>query len=356
MAVDWKLALSLVRARRPEHASEIEMSGLAGLEFVTTAADPSAEQGVETAALASVTMDRSRGLRMSDAQAALGGRVVAVFNTASGSCDANSHGQAQQIFQEAGLGDVEIHVVTPAEIGETLKAAVARADVLVVLGGDGTIGSAATLCADSGPYLIPLPGGTMNMLPKALYGTADWQSALKATLAAPETKAVSGGAVGGHRFYCAAIFGAPSLWADAREAVREGDLLEAAKRAVTATRRSLSDAIDYEFGDRTGSADAVAVICPLISQVMDGEEAALEAVALDPSTAVGLFGLAFHAAFDGWRNDPSVTRAKVKCVDVLAHGEIPTILDGEKIEIERHAKVTFLPTAFRAIVPQPSKA
>lgn len=292
---------------------------------------------------------------MSDAKSALAGRVVAVFNTGSGSFDAASEGQAREIFEDAGLEGVKIHVVAPSEIGETLKTAVAEADVLVVLGGDGTIGGAATLCGATGPYLIPLPGGTMNMLPKALYGTADWQSALKATLAAPEVQNVSGGQAEGHGFYCAAIFGAPSLWADAREAVREGDLIEAAKRAVTATRRSLSDAIDYEFGDLKGSAEAVAVICPLISQAMDGEEMALEAVALDPGTAAGLFGLAFHAAFDGWRNDPSVTRAKVKCVDVLAHGEIPAILDGEKVEIQRHAKVTFLPTAFRAIVPEPTE-
>ena len=288
---------------------------------------------------------------MSEAHAALAGRVVAVFNTASGSCDATSESQARRIFAEAGLDAVEIHVVSPSEIAQTLKAAVADADVLVVLGGDGTIGSAATLCGQDGPYLIPLPGGTMNMLPKALYGAGDWQAALSATLAAPRIRRVSGGDADGQRFYCAAIFGAPSLWADAREAVREGDLVEAAKRAVTATRRSLSDAIDYEFGDQKGSADAVAVICPLISQVMDGEEAALEAVAVDPGTAAGLFGLAFHAAFDGWRNDPSVTRAKVRCIDVLAHGEIPAILDGEKVEIERHAKVTFLPMAFRALVP-----
>ncbi|MBI1684167.1 diacylglycerol/lipid kinase family protein [Caulobacter hibisci] len=273
-----------------------------------------------------------------------------MFNTGSGSCDAEAHSQAQKIFEEAGLHDVEMHVVEPSEVARALRTAVANADVLVVLGGDGTIGGAATLCGAEGPFLIPLPGGTMNMLPKALYGTADWPSALRATLADPQIKVVSGGEAEGHRFYCAAIFGAPSLWADAREAVREGDLVEAAKRAVTATRRSLSDAIDYEFGAMAGSADAVAVICPLISQAMAGEEEALEAVALDPGTAAGLFGLAFHAAFDGWRNDPSVTRAKVKCVDVLAHGEIPAILDGEKVEIERHAKVTFLPTAFRAIV------
>ncbi len=289
---------------------------------------------------------------MTGASEALAGRIIAIFNTASGSCDASSADKARQIFSDGGFGDVEILSVGPSEVAETLKSAVNRADVLVVLGGDGTIGGAASLCGDTGPYLVPLPGGTMNMLPKALYGTVDWQSALKATLAAPKVQNVSGGDAEGHKFFCAAILGAPSLWADAREAVREGHLVEAAKRSVTATRRSLSDAIEYEFGSINGSAEAVAVICPLISQDMDCDETALEAVALDPTTAAGLFGLAFHAAFDGWRNDASVTRANVSCVDVRAHGEIPVILDGEKVCIDREVKITFLPVAFRALVPK----
>jgi diacylglycerol kinase family enzyme len=285
-----------------------------------------------------------------EARDVLAGRIVAVFNTGSGSCDANSEDPARELFLSAGL-DVEIVVAGASEISAALKTAVGRADVLVVLGGDGTIATAATLCGDTGPLLIPLPGGTMNMLPRALYGAVDWRAALKATLADPEVQNVSGGEAEAHRFYCAAILGAPSLWADAREAVREGDLLEAAKRAVTATRRSFSDAIEYEFGETKGAAEAVAVICPLISQDMSLEEAALEAVALDPGTAAGLFGLAFHAAFDGWRNDRSVTREKVSSVTVRAHGEIPVILDGEKVQIERKVKITFLPTAFRALVP-----
>jgi len=287
---------------------------------------------------------------MPDAKDALVGRIIAVLNTGSGSCDAHSEEQATAIFREAGL-DAEVISVGPGELGDALADAVGRADILVVLGGDGTIATAANLCGHRRPLLIPLPGGTMNMLPKALYGSADWRAALKATLAEPAVRKVSGGEAQGRRFYCAAILGAPSLWADAREAVRDGHLVEAVKRAVTAARRSLSDAIEYEFGEVTGSADAVAVICPLISQDMSADDEALEAVALDPATAAGLFGLAFHAAFDGWRNDSSVTRAKVDSVSVHAHGEIPVILDGELIQIEREVKITFLPTAFRALVP-----
>ncbi len=72
---------------------------------------------------------------------------------------------------------------------------------------------------------------------------------------------------------------------------------------------------------------------------------------MDPDTAAGLFGLAFHAVFDGWRNDPSVTRVKTKTVRVEGHGDIPVILDGEKVKVGRVATIEFIPVAFRALVP-----
>src|SRR5437764_12494474 len=83
-------------------------------------------------------------------------------------------------------------------------------EVLIVLGGDGTIRTAAEACAEKGSYLIPLPGGTMNMLPRALYGNVSWEEALKNTLAAPSLKVLSGGRIAGKQFLIAAIVGAPA--------------------------------------------------------------------------------------------------------------------------------------------------
>jgi diacylglycerol kinase family enzyme len=289
---------------------------------------------------------------MKSPEAALQGDVVAVLNTGSGSCDETSAEKIKAVFAAAGLGHTQIVAVDPAGLDAALSAAVVKADVLVVLGGDGTIGAAASKCAELGPLLIPLPGGTMNMLPKALYGNISWQEALAASLTKPALQEVSGGEINGHRFYCAAILGAPSLWADAREAVREGHLIEAAQKAVTATRRSLSDAVEYQFGEISGSAEAVAVICPLISEAMDSAERAFEAVALDPTTASAVFGLAFHAVYDGWRSDPSVTSVKATKVVVEGHGALPMILDGEKVQAGRKAVVNYLPIAFRTIVPK----
>src|ERR1700722_14013349 len=53
-------------------------------------------------------------------------------------------------------------------------------DLLLVLAGDGTARLAAELCGPDGPPLAPLPGGTLNMLPHALYGMTPWRVALEA--------------------------------------------------------------------------------------------------------------------------------------------------------------------------------
>ena len=190
------------------------------------------------------------------------------------------------------------------------------------------------------------------MLPKALYGERPWREALAETLANPKVHDVSGGKADDRRFFCAAILGAPSLWAQAREAARKGNVVEAVKRSITAARRSLTESLDYDFGGGlTGSAEAVVVICPAIAKDMNPGEPTLEAAAVDPETAAGLFGLAVHAAFDDWRNSASASLAKVTTLCVAGHGEVPVILDGETVRLGRTVDISFLPLAFRALVP-----
>ena len=287
--------------------------------------------------------------------AALGplkGAIVAVLNTASGSWDANSADETRAIFDAAGLPHAKIVLAEPAQIEAALAQAIAGADVIVVLGGDGTIRTAAEKCGAAGKFIVPLPGGTMNMLPKALYGARAWREALADTLANPEIHDVSGGRLGDHAFFVAALLGGPTLWADAREALRAGQLIEAVRRAATAARRSFSEPLAYEFGDTLrGSAEAVAVVCPLISKKMRNDERSLEAAALDPVTAGEAVRLGIHALFDDWRDDPKVSRAKVKRVKVTGHGRVPVIVDGEKLRAGRSVTIDFTPLAFRALVP-----
>lgn len=285
------------------------------------------------------------------ARATLGKRITAVLNTASGSVDNGAQERMKRLFAAAGLEHAQIVTAGAEEIDAALKAAAADAEVVVVLGGDGTIRTAAMECGRTRRLLIPLAGGTMNMMPHALYGPLPWHDALARTLADPRIQTVSGGRVGRECFYCAAILGAPSLWADAREAVRHGRLAEAVKRSAVAIEHS-GEPLFYRLdGGQNCAAEAVAVICPLVSRALRDDAPGLEAAALEPSTAAGLFSLAFHAAFDDWRNDPSVSLARIRRVDVRGAGPVPAILDGEKAHLGRSARVEFRPRAFRALVP-----
>lgn len=286
-----------------------------------------------------------------DPKASLRKHVVAVINTGGGGCDANSAGRMAEILMEADLAHAEVISVTAEDIDKALEDAVAAADVLVVLGGDGTIRNAAEKCGKAGKLLIPLPGGTMNMLPRALYGDVRWDMVLKNALISPKVRDVSGGMADGQPFFCVAILGPPSLWADAREALRRGRPIQALKRSYVAFRRG-GLALDYQFGDNLfGRAEGVAVICPLVSKALAQGEHSLEAAALEPMTAGAMFRLAFHAIFDDWRRHPSVVMAKVKTVRVSGRGRVPVILDGEKVYLGATVNVVFHPLMFRAIVP-----
>jgi diacylglycerol kinase family enzyme len=286
------------------------------------------------------------------ALAVLQERLVAILNTASGSFTPQAPAEVRAIFDGAGLAHGEVVCASPAELDVALDEAVGNADVLVVLGGDGTIRTAAERSGQSGNILIPLPGGTMNMLPRALYGARGWREALADTIANPELRSVSGGRAGPHAFYVAAIAGAPTLWADAREAVREKHFLEAGKRSLTALRRGMSEPLDYIFdGCLTGSAEAIAVMCPLISKVMREDEGMLEAAAIDTRSAGEIVRLGVNTLFNDWRADPAVVRAKVRKVVVTGHGRIPLTVDGELVRLGRRVEIEFTPLAFRSLIP-----
>ena len=280
-------------------------------------------------------------------------RIAAVVNTASGSAGPEAAAELERLLAQASLTPVEVASVGPAEIDAALdRLSSVSVDLLVVIGGDGTIRTAAERCGGKKVMLMPLPGGTMNMLPKALYGNRGWQDALLATLEAPRLRDVSGGQVGPYRFFCAGIFGAPALWASAREAVREAAFLRAARQALAAYRRAFARRVLYVFGDtKTGRAEAVTVLCPLISSALPNDAPVLEAAALDLAGAAQAFHLAFNAIFSDWRHDPAVETAKVERVRLFSRGSIPAILDGEIVRLPRAADVSFVPHGFNALVP-----
>ncbi len=278
-------------------------------------------------------------------------RVEVVVNAASGSVGAGAAEAAEKIIANHGLG-VRVANAAPHQIAAAVRAAVdAAPDLVVVLAGDGTAGLAAGLAGPKGPLIAPLPGGTMNMLPHALYGPVSWRDALEATLSHGCVREISGGEISGKSFYVAAILGTPTLWADAREAVRARKLGLAWLNARKALARSFSHKLHYSLGDGIiEEAEALTIMCPLVSRGLR-QEMALDVASLDPKDVAEVLRLGFNAVTGDWRADPSVSTTLCQGGVAWSKSKIPAILDGEPCRLDVRADFKFLPVAFRALAP-----
>lgn len=287
-------------------------------------------------------------------------RVIMLINPLAGGVGANAVDEAGTILADYGCESTVVALESGQFDAQIQAAFDAGPDALIVLAGDGTAGTIASRAGPDGPLVAPLPGGTMNMLPKALYGDVDWKVALRRALEEGAPQSVAGGEISDGRFqqafYCAAILGSPALWAPAREAVREGKFGLAWAYGRRALKRAFSGRLRFSLDGRPDRrAEALVVISPVISRVMD-EHTGLEAAAMNPSDALQAFRLATHAVFDDWRADPAVTTKAIQKATVRARSRIPVVIDGEPALLRHEAQVRFIRTAFRALAPNPATA
>jgi diacylglycerol kinase family enzyme len=282
-------------------------------------------------------------------------RVEAVVNPASGSVGPHAAEMLEEIVAGYGVA-MRVADAQPRQIPSAVQAAIAaRPDLVIILAGDGTARLAAELAGPEGPLIAPLPGGTMNMLPHALYGNVSWPDALRAALSDGVARPVSGGSVSDQSFYVAAILGSPALWADAREAVRFGRIGLAIAKARRALEHAFATGVRFSLdGGVRQKAEALTLICPLISRATV-DETALEAIALDPHNAGEALRLGLRTLFadviGDWRVDPAVRVSHCLHGRAWTRGRLPALLDGEPHWLDSPADIRFKRHAFRALVP-----
>jgi diacylglycerol kinase family enzyme len=280
-------------------------------------------------------------------------KVGAIINTSSGGCDLVSEQKMLSILTRAGIVEPKTWCGEGKEMERFFaEAAREKLDIFIVLGGDGTIRRAAEACTETAPYLIALPGGTMNVLPRALYGDLSWEDALKDTLAAPSAKMLSGGRVANKQFLVAAIVGAPALWVKARESVREGHIVDVIEKGSIALQNMFETKVRYLISEQVnGEAEAIVLICPLISEEMSGSEQALEVAIVDVEKVAEVIRLATAATIGKWRDDRKVLLTKTKRLAVQSSKEIPATLDGESVNLGTRAEINFVSRALTVLVP-----
>jgi diacylglycerol kinase family enzyme len=295
-------------------------------------------------------MEPNPALLLDDQRPRASIKALVLFNALAGSVNAGDREKLIDAMTAAGVG--EHTLVSAARLSRRTFAHAAHFDVIIVLGGDGTARAAAALAPHDGPPLILLPGGTLNILPRALYGELAWPEALAAALERGEVTRLTAGRVNGEPFYVAALFGAPTLLARAREALREGRPVQAWRRFRHALQRSFARGLRAR-PDREPmrKAEAVGVLCPAFSGGISGES--LEWVRLDARHLLDLARVGLRALTASWRNDSTVEIGQCRSSDIVSLGVIPATLDGEPRTYFSRVRVTYQPRGPRVIaLPQ----
>src|SRR5690606_29276018 len=97
-------------------------------------------------------------------------RPALVCNSQSGSHEPAIHDALVAVCAEAGVPLAATFMLPEDEVPAAAALRAQAIDLLLVWTGDGTINAAASKAAGWDGALLPLPGGTLNLLSKILHG------------------------------------------------------------------------------------------------------------------------------------------------------------------------------------------
>lgn len=263
-------------------------------------------------------------------------KALVIVNEAAGSVGPGGRDKLLGELNALGVGVTK----SVSDLDQLCQSDAAEADVIIVLGGDGTASKAASLFC-GGPLLVLLPGGTRNLLPHALYGLHAWPEALRAALEHGRAVRLTGGEANGRKFFVAAMFGAPTLLAGVREAARSGRLDLMVFRLKQVVTRMFARRIALRpSGGVASRAEAAGVLCPAYRGAVEGES--LEWVRLNAAELIDLARVGVRSVFGGWRDDAAIERSWSKSGEIRAVGAIPAVLDGEPATFKAQVRVAIL--------------
>lgn len=267
----------------------------------------------------------------------------------------NSAGSSSR-FDEAALRSAspdatfDILSVAPQDLESAFdKAFGERPSAVIVVGGDGTARTAAVRAVQTGVPIVPMPGGTMNVLPKIVFGHGDMARAI-ADLPRLKPSALDVGRVSGEMFFLSAAFGLAGPMARLREATRSEHKFDRVRKALGALLKSIRPSLECRVRWRTPkekwrNAHSLIVAIGDIERILspDGEDhgTRLEVAALKLRSVWQMF--AFGAAFvsGAWRESKNLKIVRAREVEIIVPSKRPLIvLDGEPVRVSRVGMVT----------------
>lgn len=268
------------------------------------------------------------------------------INPMSGSVPTDGAAQLRAILEDHGE-HTEIHEISSsdprAEILDHLGDS--QAEDIIVWGGDGTIACAFDAVWDQDIAVLPLPGGTMNLLHKQVHGEfTDWIDCLEAALKKKHRRRIPYGRAGSFRFYVGLIAGKLTSFTEVREAVREGHVLQAVDTLIHSDALDLEPRLEVAGHEFPSEALEATNVGALINGSRKEEKAVLDIGVLDPKSHLNLAKTAFAAMVNDWRELPEVDFVKSRHFTLSSRNGEPicATLDGEPAELAQKVEVEIL--------------
>jgi diacylglycerol kinase family enzyme len=202
-----------------------------------------------------------------------------------------------------------------------------KVDTVVLFAGDGTINAA--LCALGkwkGSFLI-LPGGTMNLLARALHTSLDPHAIVHAAQGKTRRVALPFIEAGEHRAFVGLILGPAAAWARAREAVRKGRLGRLVQAARAAWRKTF-----HRDGIRIHGAPGLRHRYQAVFVSPDAE--GLEVTAVDARDWGAIAQLGWDWLTGDWVAAHAVTETRASELRVEGTRAVLALFDGEPVTLD----------------------
>lgn len=296
--------------------------------------------------------------------------IALIVNEAAGAASLiDSAAIAGQVEEALPGAKLAAWSVAPDGLDAAMDAAFdAKPDAVLVLGGDGTARAAARRAMATQIPIAPLPGGTMNVLPKLVFGHDDLAQALT-DLRQSYVTALAAGMVAGEPFFLSAAFGFAGPLAKLRETLRPPRKLKAIGSAMISAAKGLGPSLRggvkwRRAGTRWRHAQTLVVALGSLERVLAPEEQDIETGARLQAAAIRLRSGWDIARLTGdavrvndWRDLNHLTLVSAQRIELELRSRRPlAVLDGEPMRLSNAQDITVLPQALPVLAARPPTA
>lgn len=256
-------------------------------------------------------------------------RLWFITNPNSGSATREKCEALEAVFEERGLTLVGRTAFPDAPIPSIDD--LQGVDTVVLFAGDGTINAALCALADwDGAFLI-LPGGTMNLLAKALHGNAEPATIIHAAHEGGRQVPLPYIEAGPHRAFVGLILGPAAHWGHAREAARKGRFTRMLQGIRSAWRRTFGKGIRIAGVPGMRGRYQAVFVAPSAD--------ALEVAAIDARDWASIVELGWNWLTGDWVAARAVTDRCAQRLRPVGKRPVLALFDGEPVTLDPDVEV-----------------